>query len=196
MTAADGKRIHQDFPPPAVWSPFEMRFAQGAIARQPRRKVYLEMGSFRGGSFWAFSNTLEPGATMISVDWPNRNSEVSLARTGALLTRRGFEVHLIRGKTQDSVEQVRAVLAGRQVDVMVIDADHGPGMALRDWKLYSPFLNGLAIFHDCGIPTGRHALNDHQKSFMASTRAGFMEAAKGRLSATAQDDFGTGLIWK
>lgn len=203
MTCLDNRRIHTAFPPVPVWSPFELGVATEFVQKLYRKRVYLEIGSYRGGTAWHFATVMDPGALIVMVDLPGgmgggKPAYKSMLQTRDLLRTKGFEARSVRGSSTDpkTMDGVRKILAGRMVDVLLIDADHGPGAALADWQAYHDLLDGIAIFHDCGVPDGRPNLPARNMAFMHHTRAGFMSAAAGHRYLTVQDDFGTGLIWK
>lgn len=199
----DNPLLKTAFPPIPMWSEFELVFARTAVAALPRRKVYVEIGGFRGGMLYTMREAMEPGATMISVDYPDgyggggKSANESLRKTCQLMQEQGFDASILLGKSQESatVKRLADRLAGRKIDVLVIDAGHWQGEALRDWQLYSPMLDGVSIWHDCGVQNHQDMGHPAAVEFMRHTRSGFDSAAFGHRFATIQEDYGTGLIW-
>lgn len=146
---------------------------------------------------------MKPGGLLISIDAPDgpggggARAWDDLQDSAKIVRDRGFRVHVIEGlsSSPEVMERVRDILGERKINILVIDGDHGPGAAYADWTRFSPLLDGLGIWHDCGVPNGLYDLSTESIECMRWTRAGFDCAAVGHCFATLQDDFGTGLIW-
>jgi len=125
------------------------------LARR-RPRVVVEIGTFRGGSLYAFCKVADPHATVITIDLPGGlfgggydERELEAMRSYGRSTQ---SVHfLARDSQQDSTrDTVVEVLGGRPVDFVFIDGDHRYDGIRRDFELYSPLVgeNGLIAFHD------------------------------------------------
>jgi predicted O-methyltransferase YrrM len=123
-------------------------------ALEPR--VILEIGTARGGTFFLLSRAAAESCYLISLDLPQgpwgggyAAWKRSLFRR---LLRRGQKADFVRADSHsdESLEQVRRLLRGRQLDVLFIDGDHSYEGVKRDCEMYSPLLRpgGLVIFHD------------------------------------------------
>jgi len=126
------------------------------IGQQDPKNVYLEIGSFRGGSLDAFGRCMSPGATLIAVDapMPAENGGVKLLETAGGLCDDGYVAHVVLGGSEHASTQaaVKEHLAGRSVDVLLIDGRHTTPAATLDVANYVPLVRpgGLVIFHDVG----------------------------------------------
>lgn len=155
------------------------QLARGAIARGAVQKVselsgmltladeiqlntVLEVGSARGGTFWALAQLAADDAMMISIDIPSGSpldvrggkdvyGNRSRDRFKEFI-REGQKLRLLDMNSQalSTVATLRSALGDRQVDLLFIDADHRYEGVKRDYELYSPFVRegGLIVFHD------------------------------------------------
>jgi predicted O-methyltransferase YrrM len=134
------------------------------LARR-RPTVVVEIGTYRGGSFYAFCKVADPHAMLLSIDLPG-----GLFGGGYS----GEELHTIRGyglRTQslhflasDSHEEstrdeLANRLGGRPIEFLMIDGDHRYDGVRRDFELYSPLVGpgGLIALHDI-LPHPREPL--------------------------------------
>lgn len=107
----------------------------------------LELGHAAGGTAWALSCV---GFRVISVD---PDPECPPAQTGNVL---------IRSRSQDASTHalVTSALAGRMVDLLLIDGDRTQAAAETDWHTYRHLVrpNGLVAIHDAERQDGVKAL--------------------------------------
>jgi cephalosporin hydroxylase len=119
-------------------------------------KFILEIGTANGGTLFLFSRVASQSATMISVDLPGGpfgggypESRIPLYKSFALPNQ---QIHLIRANSHDrgTLEQVKAVLGGEQIDFLFIDGDHSYEGVKMDFEMYSRLVKkgGLMAFHD------------------------------------------------
>lgn len=125
------------------------------LGRQSPSTV-VEIGTARGGSFYAFCQVAAPSATLISVDIPGGlfgggygPNAVPVLRSYGLP---GQSLHFIAADSQSaSTRDEVANLAGKgSIDFLMIDGDHRLNGVRRDFELYSPLvaIGGLVAFHD------------------------------------------------
>lgn len=128
--------------------------------RQP--KVVVEIGSARGGTFWALARAAHPDALLVSIDivagspMDMRNGkDVYGNRDRDLLKTYGVEnqrVELIDGNSQETetLLKLMEVIGNQDIDVLFIDGDHRYEGVKSDWNLYSGLVakGGLVLFHD------------------------------------------------
>lgn len=121
---------------------------------RPRRVV--EIGTFRGGTLWAFAQVAASDATLVSVDLPGGEfgggyDEEQLGRFRNFLRHDQQVIALpLDSHDEGTVEAVREALGGASADFLFIDGDHRYDGVKRDWELYSPLVRegGLVAFHD------------------------------------------------
>lgn len=110
---------------------------------QPR--VILEIGTYAGGSAWAFGR-LPSLSHIVTVDTaPQPEAAERLASLPCRATQ--ITANSTDGNT---VNLVRAALDSYAPDVVFIDGDHLYTSARRDWELYMPLVThgGLVVLHD------------------------------------------------
>jgi hypothetical protein len=114
-------------------------------------RSYLEVGAYRGGTFYRVMRSLPPGAFGITVDDDrrsiSRNRRRPLLNVSARLRRLGYRIEAVVG---DSHAQTTIDAAWRfgPYDAVLIDADHRYEAARRDWEDYGPMARRLVAFHD------------------------------------------------
>jgi hypothetical protein len=172
-------------------------------------KVYMEIGSFRGGSAHYFSQLLEPEAKIILLEMPDgagggkdcelgiMETSKDLKRTAEELREKGFDVHLILhdSKTSDAYDKVKGALGEVKVDVLLIDGGHSINGAASDYEVYKSFVEGMIIFHDCGQNIGMLHADENKIRVLSATGGVFRTASIGHRSLIVQEDYGTGIIW-
>ena len=133
------------------------------LAENPPKTI-LEIGTNKGGTFFLLSRIAAPDATLLSLDLPlGRFGGGYQPWQGKLyrsFARDQQRIELLLGDSHqlESVEKVKALLAGRQLDFLLIDGDHRYEGVKHDFELYSPLvkMGGLIAFHDI-VP----GLEDH-----------------------------------
>lgn len=121
-----------------------------------RPKYILEIGTKKGGTLFLFSRVAAEDAQILSVDLPSGpfgggypGWKIPLYKSFALPKQK---VHLVRGDSQNpaTLQKVREILNGNQLDFLFIDGDHTYEGAKRDFEIYSPLVkqNGLVALHD------------------------------------------------
>jgi predicted O-methyltransferase YrrM len=127
-----------------------------ALLAQRRPRAVIEIGTYRGGSFYALCEVADPHATLISIDLPDglfgggyTEEELGSMRGYGLGTQ---SLHFIPSDSHDvsTCDAVVKLLDGRPVDFLMIDGDHRYDGVRRDFELYSPLIGngGLIAFHD------------------------------------------------
>lgn len=119
-----------------------------ALAMDLEPKVIVEVGSFAGGTLWAW---MQFCPRVIGIDRPPKGFE-----TGPQLSELGCEVLLGDSHDPGMVADLEKMLDGEPVDMLFIDGDHSYEGVKADYELYSPLVRpgGIVAFHDvCGHPT-------------------------------------------
>ncbi len=119
-------------------------------------KVILEIGTANGGTLFLFSRIAPEDATIVSVDLPGGGFGGGYSAWRTLLYKafplRGKKMHLFRADSHknETLEQVKVVLDGQQIDFLFIDGDHTYEGVKRDFEMYSPLVRkgGMVAFHD------------------------------------------------
>jgi glycosyltransferase involved in cell wall biosynthesis/23S rRNA U2552 (ribose-2'-O)-methylase RlmE/FtsJ len=146
--------------------------------RRPRTVV--EIGSAAGGTFWLWCQLAHPKALLVSIDLPGGDyggSDKQLLETlgfDRYGPRRSLAKHLKENQTGRFIQadsqlestrlKLEAYLAGRKIDLLMIDADHAYQGVKRDFELYQPLVveDGLTVFHDI-LPHNKVRVNQVHK---------------------------------
>jgi predicted O-methyltransferase YrrM len=146
----------------AIQKPSEFSALLEVVAGDPPQRL-LEIGTYAGGTLWAFSQLARPDAIIVSVDLPG-------GRFGGGYSpeqRRRFEnfcrweqrVVALPLDSHDpaTVREVQDALGGRALDFLFIDGDHTYQGVKRDFELYSPLVRtgGVVALHDI-LPDSDH----------------------------------------
>lgn len=138
------------------------------VALQP--KVIVEIGTAQGGTLAGWCQLAPRDATIISIDRcvddcrPRPGDPVHpdiyigpLAMTsqggGAYhLRQHRQQLHVINGWSYEpgTIEKLKTLLAGREIDFLFHDASHESSMFAKDWALYWPLVadDGVFAMHD------------------------------------------------
>lgn len=128
-----------------------------------RKPIFvLEIGTSRGGTLFLLTRISSPDAVIISIDLPQGEFggvfypdwKTPFYKSFAINHQR---IHLIREDSHASstVDLVKRVLDGHELDFLFIDGDHTYEGVKLDFRSYSSLVNkgGLIAFHDiCSGP--------------------------------------------
>ena len=127
------------------------------LLRQHRPlRCVVEIGTARGGTIFAWCNLAEPDATLISIDLPGGKfgggyGEAEI-RTMRSFARRRQTMHFLQADSHDAAtkQQLLHLLAGAEIDFLMIDGDHTYDGVRSDFEMYAPLVRsgGLLAFHD------------------------------------------------
>jgi cephalosporin hydroxylase len=125
------------------------------IVEKLKPRVVLEVGTARGGTLFIFSRLADKEATIISLDLPWEHSNdypqwrEKLYQKFASAKQKMF---LMREDSHqpETLEKLKTILAGKDIDFLLIDGDHTYDGVKRDFELYSPLVKtgGVIAFHD------------------------------------------------
>ncbi len=119
-------------------------------------KIILEIGTATGGTLFFWTKIAPPDALIISLDLPfgkfGGGYLSCQKRLFSSFSQDKQTIKLIQADSHksESLEQVRKILAGRQVDFMFIDGDHSYNGAKQDFENYKNLVHpgGLIALHD------------------------------------------------
>lgn len=122
--------------------------------KQPR--VIVEIGTAKGGTLFLFCQHAAPDATIISLDLPYGRNGGGYPRWKEALYRKFAKprqtLHLVRADSHLAATRaiIDRLLDGRDIDVLMIDADHSYAGVKRDYDLYAPLVaqDGFIALHD------------------------------------------------
>ncbi len=139
----------------ALQNPWELeRFLLRVAELRPR--TALEIGTSSGGLLFAIAQLAAPDALIASIDLPERSDGAALAaampRVLASLVQ-PTQTLVIKRESSSLYEvraEIEAALAGRPLDLLVIDGDHSYGGVRSDLEMYSGLVGpgGLIAIHD------------------------------------------------
>lgn len=150
-------------------------------------RVILEIGTYAGGSAWAFAQV--PSVKhIVTVDTAPQPEAAE-----RLLSLPCRTTQVIADSTNpNTVHQVRATLDSFPPDVVFIDGAHDYRSARADWQLYSPLVAtaGLVVIHDTQGYPGNDAVQVPQ--LWAELRQTYRTT---ELVDKPGGPAGTGLVW-
>lgn len=126
---------------------------------QPRSlRTIVEIGTAQGGTFYLWSRLAQDRAMMASLDLPGAIGSVRRVNRSMYRTfgrHRGLTVHTLDADSHDPGTRARLerLLAGRRIDFLFIDGDHGYEGVKCDFELYTPLMapDGLVAMHDIHV---------------------------------------------
>ena len=154
-----------------------------------RPSVYLEIGSWQGGSLRAMASRCKAGACLVSVDRPYRPENLPILNESIKWLRgQGFETHQVTGDStaEDTRTAVQKLLAGRAVELLLIDGGHEYETVRQDWDAWSPFVSdggGAIVLHDV-------------RAFPGPARLFCELLQDGYRANYRMDEHGVGVLWK
>lgn len=179
-------------------TPWEVQQVRDLIARQGG-SVYMEIGSYMGGSLQNYGSAMPKGSWLIAVDRPHGATQAASLNAVAESLAPNYQTSVLLGDSHsDSLAQsVRELLAGKLVDTLFIDGDHSVPGCSRDLDLYAPLVRpgGLVLMHDCGGSEPCRPLGDKVLATIAGLHGVWKKYSAGRRRVMIQEWCGYGGFW-
>jgi predicted O-methyltransferase YrrM len=127
------------------------------LVQDLRPAIVLEIGTQAGGTLYCWCRLADANATIVSIDLPwgrfgGGYTEEREQEMMSLFPTDGQQLHLLRANSHDpaTLEQLKSILDGRQLDLLFIDGDHTYEGARQDFEMYSPLAaeGGAIVLHD------------------------------------------------
>jgi len=142
------------------------------VFKEKAPKVILEIGTANGGSLFALCKLASEDALIISIDLPEGEFgggypewEVPIYK---YFKKEGQQLFLLREDShlEASLNKIKEILSGKQVDFLFIDGDHSYEGVKKDFEMYSPLVKkgGVIAFHDVA-PNGIEGLTGGVPTF-------------------------------
>jgi predicted O-methyltransferase YrrM len=131
------------------------------LVRAIRPKVVVEIGTARGGVFYALCQVADPAALLVSIDLPgapNCGGQTELERrVFRTFAGAGQRVAFIPENSQfyTTRQKLQDALGGQMIDLLFIDGDHSYGGVRSDFEMYGDLVSptGIIALHDiCMVP--------------------------------------------
>ncbi len=119
----------------------------------------MEIGTAYGGTLFCFCKLAKGDAIIISMDLPEGSYGTGYpgypewkVPIYQAFTKQNQKLFLLRKDShqQESLEEVKKLLNGNQLDFLFIDGDHSYEGVKKDFEMYSPLVRrgGVIAFHD------------------------------------------------
>ena len=127
-----------------------------SFLKKRKLNVIVEIGTARGGTFYAWCKIAQPKAVIISIDLPNGifggGYTLNDVKKFRKYKQSKQELYFLRNDShkQSTKKKLIKILNGNKIDFLMIDGDHRYAGVKKDFQLYSPLVkqNGIIAFHD------------------------------------------------
>jgi len=125
------------------------------LIHERKMQTAMEIGTAAGGTLYLLTRAMDRHATILTLDLEGDPLKAECLRGFARLQQR---VGVMQGNSNDpaTAQRVRAELAGRPLDLLLIDGDHSSYGVRKDFELYRPLVapGGIVAFHDVCLAGG------------------------------------------
>jgi predicted O-methyltransferase YrrM len=172
------------------------------LVKEQKCKYLLEIGTYKGGALFVFSQLAAADATVISLDFPttffgrlHRAIQALLFRS---LVRKGQSFVALRCNSHKpaTLATIREILRTNKLDFLFIDGDHTYEGVREDFKMYAPLVRegGLIAFHDIAPAEAPPSANPKEVyKFWDEVKRNY--AHKEFVEHVSVDPMGIGVIW-
>jgi cephalosporin hydroxylase len=126
------------------------------IFQELNPKYILEIVTANGGTLFCFCKLAQDDATIISIDLPGGpfsgdypEWKIPIYQAFA---KENQKLYLLKKDShqQETLEEVKKILNGKELDFLFIDGDHTYEGVKKDFEMYSPLVKkgGIIAFHD------------------------------------------------
>ena len=126
------------------------------IFKEHNPKYILEIGTANGGTLFSFCKLARENAIIISIDLPEGlygggypKWKIPIYQS---FKKPNQKLYLLREDShqQETLEKVKEILNGNQLDFLFIDGDHSYEGVKKDFEMYSSLVRkeGIIAFHD------------------------------------------------
>lgn len=126
------------------------------IFKEQNPKYILEIGTANGGTLFSFCKLARENVIIISIDLPEGlygggypKWKIPIYQS---FRKPNQKLYLLREDShqQETLEKVKEILDGNQLDFLFIDGDHSYEGVKKDFEMYSPLVRkeGIIAFHD------------------------------------------------
>jgi predicted O-methyltransferase YrrM len=171
------------------------------IINRMKPEVILEIGTANGGTLFLFSHVASESATIVSIDLPGGRFgggypswRTRLYESFALPGQRIYALRADSHK-RETLEQVKAIIDGREIDFLFIDGDHTYEGVKSDFEMYSPLVRkgGIIAFHDI-VPGGRESVGGVPK-FWNEVKSCYGNKEREIVQDRSQGGLGIGVLY-
>lgn len=115
-------------------------------------KIYVEIGIAQGGGL-VMAHGFSPSGIIVGIDPLEKPPESKTVSHSIFIHD---NVHLLRKKSQEAVEDLKEILGESLIDLIVVDGDHTYDGAINDFVSYLPMMRvgGLMWFDDIAHEPG------------------------------------------
>lgn len=169
------------------------------LVQEMRPETVLEIGTASGGTLFLFSRAASENALILSIDLPGGIHGGGCPWWKTILFRSFAsgkqKIELLRADShsEDTVNSLKKLLDGKNIDFLFIDGDHTYEGVRRDFENYSPLVRkgGMIALHDIASDHAGHGCKAHK--YWNEIKSGYRH--KEIIANAGQTLYGIGVIY-